>query len=274
MLFWLGRTLRKTSLDWLPGTALASWPCSCFASYLFFFSCITSLCYLLTLTSSSTFSPFLGVFLTSLSCSLGLSAWDPEGKQDCQATALLRSPSFVLQMKNASYNLDPYIQEFGIKVKDDMTEVTGRVLPAPILQYGGRVSRVRARQRLWGLWGEVGLLWPVAFAPLPTWLYWGSPGRPLCLSPEPGHCHTQSGCLGHAGETVLQWHWDQSLGHRLLRTPKTVSRRSAQVRRLSVWVGRWEGPWSCLNSSTPEGPRFALLSDFSDFWLCPLCYLA
>lgn len=51
-------------------------------------------------------------------------------------------PSFPLQMKNASYNLDPYIQEFGIKVKDDMTEVTGRVLPAPILQYGGRVSRV------------------------------------------------------------------------------------------------------------------------------------
>lgn len=50
-------------------------------------------------------------------------------------------PSFLLQMKNASYNLDPYIQEFGIKVKDDMTEVTGRVLPAPILQYGGRVSR-------------------------------------------------------------------------------------------------------------------------------------
>ncbi|KAF6107373.1 argonaute RISC component 1 [Phyllostomus discolor] len=56
-------------------------------------------------------------------------------------------------MKNASYNLDPYIQEFGIKVKDDMTEVTGRVLPAPILQYGGRVSRVRARQPLWGILG-------------------------------------------------------------------------------------------------------------------------
>lgn len=43
------------------------------------------------------------------------------------------------QMKNANFNLDPYIQEFGIKVKDDMAEVTGRVLPAPILQYGGRV---------------------------------------------------------------------------------------------------------------------------------------
>lgn len=48
---------------------------------------------------------------------------------------VLRSP----QMKNANFNLDPYIQEFGIKVKDDMAEVTGRVLPAPILQYGGRV---------------------------------------------------------------------------------------------------------------------------------------
>uniref|UniRef100_A0A671XJ61 Protein argonaute-1 n=1 Tax=Sparus aurata TaxID=8175 RepID=A0A671XJ61_SPAAU len=43
-------------------------------------------------------------------------------------------------MKNANFNLDPYIQEFGIKVKDDMAEVTGRVLPAPILQYGGRFT--------------------------------------------------------------------------------------------------------------------------------------
>lgn len=49
-------------------------------------------------------------------------------------------------MKNANFNLDPYIQEFGIKVKDDMAEVTGRVLPAPILQYGGRV-----------MYGDVGL---------------------------------------------------------------------------------------------------------------------
>lgn len=47
---------------------------------------------------------------------------------------------YSLQMKNANFNLDPYIQEFGIKVKDDMAEVTGRVLPAPILQYGGRVK--------------------------------------------------------------------------------------------------------------------------------------
>ena len=35
---------------------------------------------------------------------------------------------------------DPYLKEFGIVVHNDMTEVTGRVLPAPMLQYGGRVS--------------------------------------------------------------------------------------------------------------------------------------
>ena len=35
---------------------------------------------------------------------------------------------------------DPYLKEFGVVVHNDMTELTGRVLPAPMLQYGGRVS--------------------------------------------------------------------------------------------------------------------------------------
>uniref|UniRef100_A0A8D2P302 Protein argonaute-1 n=1 Tax=Zosterops lateralis melanops TaxID=1220523 RepID=A0A8D2P302_ZOSLA len=62
---------------------------------------------------------------------------------------------FPLQMKNASYNLDPYIQEFGIKVKDDMTEVTGRVLPAPILQYGGRNRAIATpNQGVWDMRGK------------------------------------------------------------------------------------------------------------------------
>ncbi|EPY79792.1 hypothetical protein CB1_000884019 [Camelus ferus] len=33
---------------------------------------------------------------------------------------------------------DPYLKEFGIVVHNEMTELTGRVLPAPMLQYGGR----------------------------------------------------------------------------------------------------------------------------------------
>ena len=37
----------------------------------------------------------------------------------------------------AGFNNDPYVREFGIQVIDEMTEVRGRVLPAPRLQYGG-----------------------------------------------------------------------------------------------------------------------------------------
>uniref|UniRef100_A0A673I8A4 Protein argonaute-1 n=1 Tax=Sinocyclocheilus rhinocerous TaxID=307959 RepID=A0A673I8A4_9TELE len=58
-------------------------------------------------------------------------------------------------MKNADFNLDPYIQEFGIKVKDDMAEVTGRVLPAPILQYGGRNRAIATpNQGVWDMRGK------------------------------------------------------------------------------------------------------------------------
>lgn len=66
-------------------------------------------------------------------------------------------------MKNANFNLDPYIQEFGIKVKDDMAEVTGRVLPAPILQYGGRVSPPCICLNIWQTWEQTpDILWSCA----------------------------------------------------------------------------------------------------------------
>lgn len=43
-------------------------------------------------------------------------------------------------MRSASFNTDPYVREFGIMVKDEMTDVTGRVLQPPSILYGGRVS--------------------------------------------------------------------------------------------------------------------------------------
>lgn len=43
---------------------------------------------------------------------------------------------------------DPYLKEFGIVVHNEMTELTGRVLPAPMLQYGGRVSSLHLPQNL------------------------------------------------------------------------------------------------------------------------------
>ena len=45
-------------------------------------------------------------------------------------------------MHKANFNADPFLKTFGISVSNTMTEVQGRILPAPKLQYGGRVSTV------------------------------------------------------------------------------------------------------------------------------------
>ena len=44
-------------------------------------------------------------------------------------------------MRKAEFNNDVYITHFGINILTNMTEVMGRVLTAPKIQYGGRVSR-------------------------------------------------------------------------------------------------------------------------------------
>lgn len=43
-------------------------------------------------------------------------------------------------MRSANFNTDPYVREFGVMVRDEMTEVNGRVLQAPSILYGGRVG--------------------------------------------------------------------------------------------------------------------------------------
>lgn len=59
----------------------------------------------------------------------------------------------------AGFNNDPYVREFGIQVIDEMTEVRGRVLPAPRLQYGGlNKTQVQAQaipnQGVWDMRGK------------------------------------------------------------------------------------------------------------------------
>ena len=46
---------------------------------------------------------------------------------------------FLVQVASAKFNADPYVQDFGISVDQKMVMVTGRVLPPPKLQYGGKV---------------------------------------------------------------------------------------------------------------------------------------
>lgn len=43
-------------------------------------------------------------------------------------------------MRSANFNTDPYVREFGVLVRDEMTEVNGRILQAPSILYGGRVG--------------------------------------------------------------------------------------------------------------------------------------
>ena len=45
------------------------------------------------------------------------------------------------QVRKADFNNDQYVQDFGISINDKMVELEGRVLQAPKLQYGGKVSK-------------------------------------------------------------------------------------------------------------------------------------
>ena len=49
-------------------------------------------------------------------------------------------------VQNAQFDQDHYLKEFGVRVCSEMTEVKGRVLAAPRIQYGGKVVK-----KLWSL---------------------------------------------------------------------------------------------------------------------------
>uniref|UniRef100_A0A8B9L9E9 Protein argonaute-1 n=1 Tax=Astyanax mexicanus TaxID=7994 RepID=A0A8B9L9E9_ASTMX len=53
-------------------------------------------------------------------------------------------------VRSANYEADPFVQEFQFRVRDEMAHVTGRVLPAPMLQYGGRNRTVATPSH--GVW--------------------------------------------------------------------------------------------------------------------------
>ncbi len=44
------------------------------------------------------------------------------------------------QVSRANFNEDPYVRDFGIGIDTKMVNVTGRILPPPLLQYGGKVK--------------------------------------------------------------------------------------------------------------------------------------
>ena len=45
-----------------------------------------------------------------------------------------------VQIRNAGFDRDHYLHDFGITIVNEMVKVPGRILNPPKLQYGGRVS--------------------------------------------------------------------------------------------------------------------------------------
>ena len=43
------------------------------------------------------------------------------------------------QVVRADFNEDPFVRDFGISIDQKMVTVSGRILPPPLLQYGGKV---------------------------------------------------------------------------------------------------------------------------------------
>lgn len=60
--------------------------------------------------------------------------------QNCWISQKKFFTTALSQMRSANFNTDPYVREFGVMVRDEMTEVNGRVLQAPSILYGGRVG--------------------------------------------------------------------------------------------------------------------------------------
>jgi hypothetical protein len=55
---------------------------------------------------------------------------------------------FKFQFKSLKLSSDPTLKEFGIKVSETMTEVAGRVLAPPALEYSGQ-KEVRVQNGVW-----------------------------------------------------------------------------------------------------------------------------
>ena len=85
-------------------------------------------------------------------------------------------------VRRARFNNDPYVREFGIQVIDEMTEVRGRVLPPPRLQYGG-LNKTQVQVQVI----------PFIYS-----------SKVRCSKKLVGD--TKPGCMGYARKTIPHWY--------------------------------------------------------------------
>ena len=57
--------------------------------------------------------------------------------------------SIFSQLRDAEFSRDPFLNDFGIKVYNEMARIEGRVLDPPKLQYKGKNSLVQPSNGQW-----------------------------------------------------------------------------------------------------------------------------
>ena len=167
-----------------------------------------------------------------------------------------------LQVRKANFNRDSYLQQFGIAVNTQMTDVQGRVLTPPKILYGGWVcSDSNAYSRL-------SLNKPLAksfsIESLPAFMSVDEiiqifvmilfivsciKENSIRISPvfcvhmrqynpytDKGTSSTQSGSVGYEREAVLLWYRDKSMGYSLLRSTESGQRRRTQVLNILLYL--------------------------------------
>ncbi len=127
-------------------------------------------------------------------------------------------------VRKADFNNDRYLQTFGISIQNQMTEVQGRVLPAPKLQYGGRVSANPNRNRVTIL----------TSCSLPICVDGSTDKSFVCLADQSAGC-TKPGSVGYARQTAVPRNPDQGVGHRMLRSAEKHHGRGPQVNTTDSW---------------------------------------
>ena len=151
-------------------------------------------------------------------------------------------------VKKAGFNNDPYVREFGIQVIDEMTEVRGRVLPAPRLQYGG-VNRTQVQVQVTQSSSE--FIHKIIKLKLILKNFkiisknFEIKIKNYCIG------DSEPGCVGHERKAIPHRNRNQRLGNRLLRSPKTMSRPKFThfYEKVTADIGRrWNANqvWPCL----------------------------
>ena len=169
-----------------------------------------------------------------------------------------------LQVRKANFNRDSYLQQFGIAVNTQMTDVQGRVLTPPKILYGGWVCSDRHTYTKISLYKPLAKSFSIESFPafmsvheiiqicvmilfIVSCIKENSIriSRVFCahmrlyysyMCTDKGTSSTKSGSVGYERKAVLLWYRDKSMGYSLLRSTESGQRRRTQVLNILLYL--------------------------------------